>query len=121
VPDIAVVKATQQMVTLMHCLKQPDIAAGSGIKASIASLSNHFSLSEPCYLMVGRRGVIDDREGFQVALVGGSADALELVEIGDAFVHGRPDHLRPPLLHAPAADAKLARIVDHGRDGGSPV
>lgn len=114
--DIAVVEATQQMVTLKDCLKQPDIAAGSGIKAGIASLSKHFSLSEPFYLTVGRRRVVDDREGFQITFVGGSGNALELVEIGDAFVHGRPDHLGPPVSHAPAADAKLARVVDHGLD-----
>ena len=114
--DVAVVEATQQMVALEHCLKQPHIMAGSGIKAGIASLSNDFSLSESCYLLVGRRGVVDDREGFQVAAVGGSGHTFEVVEISDTFVHGTPDHLRSPVSRAPAADAKLTRIVDHGLD-----
>ena len=114
--NVAVVKSTQQMVALEHCLKQPKVLAGSRIKAGIASLSNDFSLSESCYLLVGRRGVVDDREGFQVAAVGGSGHTFEVVEISDTFVHGTPDHLRSPVSRAPAADAKLTRIVDHGLD-----
>src|SRR3990172_525776 len=65
--DVAVVESTQQIVPLKHRLKELHIVLGSRIKAGIASLSNDFSLSEPCYLPVGRRRVVDDREGFQVA------------------------------------------------------
>ena len=112
--EVLVVEPVHEMVAREHRLKQPDILGGSWIKASIASLTDHFPLSEPLYPLVGRRGVVDDREGFQVPVIGGSGNVLELVEIHHAFVHGAPHHLRAPVSRAPAADAKLARVVDHG-------
>ena len=66
---------------------------GSRIKASVASLATTFRSSEPLDLLVGRRRVVDDREGFQIPLIGGSGDAFELVEVRDAFIHGTPHHV----------------------------
>ena len=76
--DVLVAESVQQMVALENGLKQPDVVTGSRIKASVASLSDNFSLREPGYLLVGPRRVMDDRESFQMPVVGGSGNMLDI-------------------------------------------
>jgi len=113
-PDVLVAESVEQVVTRQNGLKQPHIMVRSRIETSIASLSDYFSLGEPFYPLVGRRRVIDDREGFEIPLIGGSCDAFELVEIRNAFVHGTPHHAAAPVSFPQSTDAKLTRIVDDG-------
>jgi len=114
--DVFVVETMNQMISREHGLKKPDIRCGGWIKAGIASLSDYFSLREPCYQLVGRRRVIDDREGFQIPVIGSSGNTLELVEIRHPFIHGAPDHLLVPISLSQTANAKFTRVVDNRLD-----
>ena len=114
--DVRIAESMEQVIAAENGLKQPNIILGSRIKASIASLSDHFSLSEPFHLLVGRRRVIHDRKGFQIPLISGPGNTLELVEIRHAFVHGAPYHVKVLLSFPQTADTKFTRIVDHGLD-----
>ncbi|MBN1854855.1 MAG: hypothetical protein JW829_19130 [Pirellulales bacterium] len=66
VSDILVAESMEQMVTSQNGFKKPHIVAGSRIETGITSLSDYFSLGEPFYLFLGRRGVVDDRDGLEI-------------------------------------------------------
>ena len=114
--DVGIAEAVKTMLALQDSAEQALFVVSEEVETAAASLVEVHGLAGSIELPPGRVGPIDDGQGIEVTLVGGAGDGVVVVEIGDALVHGAPDHLSASLANAESADFELTRLVDDGLD-----
>lgn len=114
--DLGVVEAVKEVFSVQEHTQHLDVLPACGIEAGVTAVVDALRLRQTLDLMVGRSGIIDDRQGVEVTQVGGVGDAAVLVEIGHALVHGSPEHLGDPVSNSLTANPKFTRLVDHRLD-----
>jgi len=110
--EVAVGEAAEQMFAAHHSGKETNVVSGQRIEAAIGALGVTDGLGESAQLSMGRRGIVYDGQGVQVAGVGGAAEFGVAIEVGDPFGHGEPVHdVATPATPA-SADLEFTGSVD---------
>jgi hypothetical protein len=69
--DIAVAKATRDVVAIQDRPEESHIVAPRGVEARVATAVDHLGLRQLPQPRVGRRRIVDHRQGVQVSAVTG--------------------------------------------------
>jgi hypothetical protein len=104
------------VLATQHGAKQLLLLEAEQVQAPAAALAQTGRLAHPVEDPDAGLRPIDDRQGAEVAVVGGARDLMVVVEVRHALIHGTPGHLPAPAPLDPAADLELARVIDNRLD-----
>jgi hypothetical protein len=109
-------KTVQAMIAAQDGLEQPLFLGTEGVEGAAAAFAKTSRLVQGVQLLAAGTRHGHGRQGLEVTLVAGTSNGVVVVEIGDAFVHGAPEHLGFPLPRAATTDLELTGLVDDGFD-----
>ena len=116
VEDVPVAKAHDGVLPAHHGGEEIYVLFGSGIEPSIGSSIAGYGIGQFLKMFLGLGGVVQSREGLQIAAVGCMADLGVTVEVGHSLGHGKPADHRFTLAPTLTPDFELVRMIDDGLD-----
>ena len=115
--DVLISEAAGDAVAVENGGEGADVFASGGVEAGEASAVDFFRLSQLPKFLVGRRGIVDDSQGVEIAAVAGAGVLLVVAEAGDVFAHGEIAFGgRAVAMVTGAKDGEVFGAVDDGFD-----
>jgi hypothetical protein len=111
--EVAVAEAVQEVFAAQDCLEQLEVRTGGGVEGALrAPVGVPNGMGEAIKGLIGAGGIVHDREGVEVPLVGGRGDDHVTGKKRDALWQGIP--AEDPVAAPPrsAAHLELVRVVD---------